>query len=97
MRFRRAIDLGFWCPLFGCEPLIDFGFSFADVFFHLLDFDGVIALLMLSKQEQVGFVLRSIAMKKPFVFGFDRCLKLVDLVGLRQHFLSRWIAVTELT
>jgi hypothetical protein len=50
----------------------NFGFPIADELLHLLDFDGVVSLFVFSEQEQVGFVLWSIAMKEPLVLGLDR-------------------------
>ena len=71
-RRRGGLRSGCWSQFFGVEPLGNFGFPIADELLHLLDFDGVVSLFVFSEQEQVGFVLWSIAMKEPLVLGLDR-------------------------
>lgn len=68
--------LGCRCPFLGGEPLGDFQFAIANEFFHLLDLNSVVALFVFSKQKQIGFVLRSVAVKEPLVLGLDRRAKL---------------------
>jgi hypothetical protein len=71
VNFKTRRLIGFWTDFLVFHPLGDFVLTIFDELFHLVDFDRIVTLFVFAKEKQVGFVLRAVAMKKPFVLRFD--------------------------